>query len=72
MARRMVVPSFFGLATSSVISAVLLRYGVHPVLITAIALAVYATIIYKLGLDEEDKRLIMSLIKYPRPARSET
>lgn len=71
-ARRLVVPSFVALATSSIISAVLLSYGVHLVIVTGIALAVYAILIYKLGLDEEDKQLIMGLIKYPRPTSSKT
>jgi O-antigen/teichoic acid export membrane protein len=71
-ARRMAVPSFLALAASSVISAALLSYGVHLVIVTGIALAVYAVLIYKLGLDEQDKQLIVTLIKYPRPASSGT
>ena len=70
--RRMVVPSFLALAASSAISVVLLSYRVHLVAVTGVALAVYAVLIYKLGLDEEDKQLIMSLIKYHRRASSGT
>lgn len=71
-ARQMAAPSFFGLATISAISAVLLWYGTHLVLITGIALATYAVIIYKLGLDQEDKQLIANLMRHPRFAWSET
>jgi O-antigen/teichoic acid export membrane protein len=71
-ARQMAAPSFFGLAVISAVSAVLLRYGAHLVLITGTALAIYAVIIYKLGLDQEDKQLIASLIRHARSGGSET
>jgi O-antigen/teichoic acid export membrane protein len=71
-ARQTAAPSFFGLATISAISAVLLKYGAHLILVTGISLAVYAVIIYKLGLDQEDKQLVANLIKHARSGRSET
>jgi O-antigen/teichoic acid export membrane protein len=61
-------PPFFGLGVIAAISAVLLTFGVPLVLITVIALTVYAAILWKLGLDDEDKQLIQNLLKYPRLA----
>jgi O-antigen/teichoic acid export membrane protein len=70
--RRIFKPPFFGLAVISATSAVLLTYKVHLVLVTVIALIVYAAIIWQFGLDEEDKKLILSLLKYPRLATVRT
>jgi len=39
--------------------------------ITILDLAVYAVIIYKLGINEQDKRVILSLLKLPQPTESE-
>ena len=71
-AGRMAWPSFFGLAVISAMAVALLRYGAHLVLITGIALATYAIIIYKLGLDQEDKQLVANLMRRARSKRSET
>jgi hypothetical protein len=54
------------------VTVVLLSYGAHLILVTGIALAAYTIIIYKLGLDQEDKQLIANLIGYPRSTRRET
>jgi O-antigen/teichoic acid export membrane protein len=71
-ARRMAAPSFFGLAAISAMAVILLWYGAHLILITSIALATYAAIIYKLGLDQEDKQLVINLIRHARSEGSET
>jgi len=63
---------FFGLGLISAISTVLLRLGIHLVLITALALLLYAATLWKLGLNEDDKRLIYSLLKNPRLFAPET
>jgi O-antigen/teichoic acid export membrane protein len=60
------VPAFFALGTAAAISAILSIWGFHVLIITVIALAVYGAIVYKLGLDEEDKQLIVSIIKNPK------
>jgi len=70
--RKTIKPPFFGLAIISVTAAVLFTLKVHLVLITAIALIVYVAIVWKLGLDEEDKKLILSLRKSPQPAITKT
>lgn len=70
--RRIVKPPFYGLAIISATSAVLLTYKVHLVLVTVIALIVYAAIIWQFGLDEEDKKLMLSLLKNPRFATVRT
>jgi O-antigen/teichoic acid export membrane protein len=69
--RTMIGPPFFGLAVISIISAVLLTLNVHLVVVTGIALIVYGAILLRLGLDEEDKRLIISLLKHPRSSATE-
>jgi hypothetical protein len=48
------------------ISALLFVRNVPLALITVVDLAVYAVVIYKLGINEQDKRLIRSLLKPPR------
>jgi O-antigen/teichoic acid export membrane protein len=70
--RSMIMPPFLGLAVISGISVLLLFYGVNLVVVTTFALAVYAAILCKLGLDKDDKRLIVSLLKYPRLSSTET
>jgi len=61
--RRLSLPPVFGLTITIITSAILLFCGVHLLLITAIDLAIYVTILFKLSLDAEDKRLIASLFK---------
>jgi O-antigen/teichoic acid export membrane protein len=69
--RRTSLPPLLGLLVIVAISVLLFLRNVPLALITVINLAVYAVIIYKLGINEQDKRLILSLLKPRRPAESE-
>ena len=62
------LPAFFGLAVIVAISALLHLSGVPLTLISILDLVVYAAIVYKFGLNEQDKRLILSLLKRSGPA----
>jgi O-antigen/teichoic acid export membrane protein len=64
--RRTSLPPLFGLSVIVAISALLFVRNVPLALITVVDLAVYAVVIYKLGINEQDKRLIRSLLKPPR------
>jgi O-antigen/teichoic acid export membrane protein len=68
--RTMSLPPFFGLSVIVAVSILLFLRNVPLALITVIDLAVYAVIIYKLGINEQDKRIILSLLKPPRPTES--
>jgi O-antigen/teichoic acid export membrane protein len=61
------LPPFFGLAVIVAISALLYLSNVSLPLITIVDLVVYAAVIYKFGLNEQDKQLILSLFKRSRP-----
>jgi O-antigen/teichoic acid export membrane protein len=65
------LPPFFGLAVIVAISALLYLSNVPLALITIVDLVSYTAIIYKFGLNEQDKRLILSLLKRSRPAEAE-
>ena len=65
------LPPFFGLAVIVAISAPLYLRNVPLALITILDLVVYAAIINKFGLNEQDKQLILSLLKHSRPAEAE-
>ena len=69
--RRTSLPPLFGLSVIVVISALLFPRDVPLTVITILDLAVYAVIIYKLGINEQDKRVILSLLKLPQPTESE-
>jgi len=61
--RKTSLPPVLGLGAIAVISA-LLFFGNAPLaLITLVDLAAYGAIIYKLGIDEQDKRIILGLLK---------
>lgn len=70
--RKVILPPFFGLAVMLAISVVLLAYSVHVLLITLIAVPLYAIIVYKLGINEEDVQLITGLLKRSARASAET
>jgi O-antigen/teichoic acid export membrane protein len=57
---------FFGLSVIGAISALLFLGNTPLILITIIDLIAYTTVIYKFGLNEQDKRLILSLFKSSR------
>jgi O-antigen/teichoic acid export membrane protein len=61
--RRASVPPIFGLAIVGSISALLLLENAPLTLITIIDLVVYAAVIYKFGINNDDKRLILGLLK---------
>jgi O-antigen/teichoic acid export membrane protein len=63
--------AFFGLAVIVAISALLHLGNVPLALITIVDLVLYAAVIHKFGLNEQDKQLILSLFKRPRPAEEE-
>jgi O-antigen/teichoic acid export membrane protein len=69
--RRTSVLPVFGLLVIAAISALLFLRNVPLAVITVVDLTVYVALIYKLGLNEQDKRLISSLLKPSRPAKSE-
>jgi O-antigen/teichoic acid export membrane protein len=69
--RRASLPPLFGLSAMVAISALLFLRNVPLALITVIDLAVYSVLIYKLGINEQDKRLILSLLKRQRPTEAE-
>jgi O-antigen/teichoic acid export membrane protein len=69
--RKASVPPIFGLAVILAISAVLHLSNVPLALITIVDLVVYVAVIYKFGLNEQDKQLILSLLKRSRPAEAE-
>ncbi len=64
--RRTSLPPLFGLSVILAISA-LMYFGDFPLaLITVIDLAVYALILYKFGINEYDKQLILSVLPLRR------
>jgi len=66
--RRTSLPPLFGLSVILVISA-LMYFGDFPlVLITVVDLAVYAVIIYRFGINESDKKIILSVLPLRRTA----
>jgi hypothetical protein len=65
------LPPFFGLAVLVAISALLYLSNVPLALITVVGLVLYGAIIHKFGLNEEDRRLILSLLNRSRPAEAE-
>lgn len=65
------LPPFFGLAVIVAISALLHLSNVPLALITIVDLVLYAAVIYKFGLNEQDKRLILSLLKHSEPPKVE-
>jgi len=69
--RRTSLLPVFGVCVIAAISALLFLRNVPLALITVVDLTVYAALIYKLGLNEQDKRLISSLLKPSRPAKPE-
>jgi O-antigen/teichoic acid export membrane protein len=69
--RRASLPPFFGLAVLVAISALLYLSNVPLALITVVGLVLYGAIIHKFGLNEEDRRLILSLLNRSRPAEAE-
>lgn len=69
--QRTSLPSFFGLAVIVAVSALLYLSNVPLALITIVDLALYATVIYKFGLNEQDKQLLLNLLKRSRPAKPE-
>jgi hypothetical protein len=64
--------SFFGLSVIGAISALLFLRDIPLVLITIIDLVAYTIVIYKFGLNGQDKQLILSLLKSFRPAKAKT
>ena len=64
------LPPFFGLAVVVAISALLHLSNVPLALITIVDLIVYAAVIYRFGLNEQDKQLLLSLLKRSRPAEA--
>ena len=66
------LPPFFGLCVIGAISALLFLGNAPLVLITIIDLVTYTTIIYKFGLNRQDKQLILSLFKSSRLAKTKT
>jgi O-antigen/teichoic acid export membrane protein len=68
---RMSLPPFFGLSVIAAISALLFLRNVPLALITIIDFTVYAAVIYRLGINEQDKQLILSLLNRPRATESE-
>lgn len=56
-------PPILGFFVITAVSALLLSQNVSLLLITLVYLPLYAIIIYKLGLKEDDKRLIASVLK---------
>jgi len=69
--RRTSLPAIFGLFVIVAISALLFLRDIPLALITIIDLPAYAAVIYKLGLNEQDKRVIVSLLKPLRRTESE-
>ncbi len=69
--RRASFPPLFGLSVIVAISALMVLGKVPLVLITIIDLAVYAVIIYKFGINEYDKQVILSVLKPLRRTESE-
>jgi len=61
--KRASVPPIFGLAIVGVISALLLLENVPLTLITIVDLVAYAAVIYKFGINDDDKRLILGLLR---------
>jgi len=66
------LPPFFGLAVIVAASSLLYLSNVPLALITIIDLVLYAAILNKFGLNEQDKQLILSLLKRSSPAKAET
>jgi O-antigen/teichoic acid export membrane protein len=66
------LPPFFGLFVIVAISALLLLENIPLILMTIIDLVAYATVIYKFGLNRQDKQLILSLLKSSREAKAKT
>jgi O-antigen/teichoic acid export membrane protein len=69
--RRASLPPFFGLAVIVASSALLLLSNVPLALITIVDLVLYAAVIYKFGLNEQDKQLILSLFTRSRGTKAE-
>jgi O-antigen/teichoic acid export membrane protein len=65
------LPPLFGLSVIATISALLFLGNTPLVLITIIDLVAYTTVIYKFGLNGQDKKLILSLFKRFKPAEAE-
>jgi O-antigen/teichoic acid export membrane protein len=63
---RVSLPPFFGLSVILAISALMYFRDLPLALITIIDLAVYAAIIYKFGINEYDKQLILSMLPLRR------
>jgi hypothetical protein len=61
--KRSSLPPIFGLAIAVVVSALLLYENASLTLTTSIDLAVYAVVIYKFGINNDDKRSILGLLK---------
>jgi len=61
--KRASVPPIFGLAIVGVVLAVLLYENALLTPIIIIDLAVYAVVIYKFGINNDDKRSILGLLK---------
>jgi len=71
LSQRSSVPPFFGLAIIGVVSALLLFENALLTPIIIIDLAVYAAVIYKFGIDYDNKRLILGLLKAGRLTKTE-
>ncbi len=69
--RRTSLPPFFGLAVVVAITALMHLSNVPLALITIVDLVLYVGVIYKFGLTEQDKQLILSLLKRSRPTKEE-
>jgi O-antigen/teichoic acid export membrane protein len=65
------LPPFFALAVIVAISALLHVNNVPLALITIVDLCVYAAVIYKFGVNEKDKQLMLSLLRRSRSAEAE-
>jgi O-antigen/teichoic acid export membrane protein len=61
------LPPFFGLSVIVAISTLLFLKNIPLVLITIIDLVAYTAVIYKFGLNLQDKQLILDLFKRSRP-----
>jgi O-antigen/teichoic acid export membrane protein len=69
--KRASVPPIFGLAIIGVITALLLLENVPLTLITLIDLVVYGAVIYKFGINDDDKRLILGMLTTSKLTKAE-
>jgi len=55
------LPSFLGLCMAAVVSIILTNMGINTFVISILAIVIYGVIVYKMGIDEEDKQLIRDI-----------